>query len=460
MVKNYFLDTNILLQSPNIIMGLDDNNVLITEITLEELDKHKNDKNEVGYNAREAIRNIDRLREGKGNFTDGYKTPMGGKFIIMNKASIRIASKVICKYKNLPAEWDKDKPDNIILECVLEFAKYNENTILITNDIIMSIKAETLGLDIQRYKNDMVDTEEEYTGRQEVNMITEEDFKSLDKGIPVPVKATDISEEDIVENKFLFIHRKDDMLLGWIKGRDIVPLKPITEKSAYGVRPRNAAQVCVLNALLAPVEQIPLVILKGPAGTSKTFLSMAAGLQGVYHDGYNKLLITRNNVNFGDEKDIGALPGDEMQKMSPVMRGCLDNLENLLRNNDVPDEDIDMYITDMLESGIVKIESLAYMRGRSLTNTFLIIDEAQNTTVKQMLGIITRIGSGTKIVITGDNSQIDRSDLTKHSTGLSVACERLKGMNGEGKVAIFQYNNDECIRSEIARIASEKLDVF
>ena len=456
MVKNYFLDTNILLQSPNIIIGLDDNNVLITEVTLEELDKHKNDKNEVGYNAREAIRKIDHLREGGGNFTDGYPTPMGGRFIIMNKASIKIKSTVICKYKPLPAEWDANKPDNIILECVLEFAKYNRNTILITNDIIMSIKAETLGLDIQRYKNDMVDTKQEYTGRQDVNMLTQKDFETFNKGIPVPVKATDIPEEDIVENKFLFIHFEDDMLLGWIKEKEIVPLKPITEKSAYGVSPRNAAQVCVLNALFAPVEDIPLVILKGPAGTSKTFLSMAAGLQGIYHDGYNRMLITRNNVNFGDEKDIGALPGTEMEKMSPVMRGCLDNLENLLRNSHVPDEELDMYITDMLESGIIKIESMAYMRGRSLTDTYLIIDEAQNTTVKQMLGIITRIGLGTKIVITGDNSQIDRSDLTKHSTGLSVACERLKG---EKKVAIFQYNNDECIRSEIAKIASEKLDV-
>lgn len=455
MIKNYFLDTNILIQSPGIITGLDDNNVLITEITLEELDKHKNDKNETGYNAREAIRNIDKLREGGGNFIDGYKTPMGGNFIIMNKANIKTENNAVRTYKNIPSEWDRSKPDNIILECVLEFARYNENTILITNDIVMSIKAETLGLDIQRYKNEMIETEHEYNGRQDIE-ITATDFDRLNKGIPIPVSNTNISPEDIVANKFLFMHCDEDMLLGWIKDKDIVPLKPITEKSAYGVSPRNAAQVCVLNALLAPAKDIPLVILKGPAGTSKTYLSMAAGLQGVYHNGYNKMLITRNNVNFGDEKDIGALPGDEMQKMGPVMRGCLDNLENLLRNNGVEDEEIDMYITDMLESGMIKIESLSFMRGRSLTNTYLIIDEAQNATVKQMLGILTRIGENTKVVICGDPAQTDRSDLTKHSNGLSVASERLKG---ESKVAIFEYTSDECIRSEIAKIASEKLDI-
>ena len=319
----------------------------------------------------------------------------------------------------------------------------------------MSIKAETLGIDIQRYRNESIETEKEYTGRQDITL-PDKEFKQINNGIPVPVSKSDMAEEDIIENKFLFIHNGDDLLLGWIKGNEIVPLKAINPDKAYGVSPRNAAQVCALNALLAPVEEIPLVILKGPAGTSKTFLSMAAGLQGVYHNGYNKLLITRNNINFGDEKDIGALPGSETDKMAPVMRGCMDNLENLLRNREVEDKDIDIYIEDMLLSGILKIESLSFMRGRSLTDTFLIIDEAQNSTVKQMLGIVSRIGENCKIVICGDPAQIDRPDLTKHSNGLTFACEKLKG---EKLVAIFEYTSEECVRSDLARLASEKLNV-
>ena len=268
-----------------------------------------------------------------------------------------------------------------------------------------------------------------------------------------------IFREDIpepVENEFFILQSDQSSALAVYRNHE---LKLIDTKALhpYHIQPKNASQTFALWALMQPVEEIPFVILKGPAGTAKTFLSLAAGLDQTYdsraHRSYDSVLISRNNVMA--DADFGYLPGELEDKMNPLLAPFFDNLESLLRGNSDEDREcISRQIEDMIDSGVIEICALAYMRGRSITNKFLIVDETQNATRSQIRDIITRAGAGCKIVICGDPEQIDAHNLDKLNNGLVFASEKMKG---SPVCAQISFTEEESVRSELAKEAIKRL---
>ena len=455
MVKAYILDTNILLDSPRAIFGFDDNTVIITGTTLQELDSKKTAPGELGFNARETCRIIEKLRL-KGDLTAGVPMDNAGVFkVILNAGQW-----------HMPSGYSEDKPDNQIINTVLDIKKnqghmFNQ-VILVTNDTSMRINASVCAAAcgfsdfVESYRNDHVSSAEMYTGKRELH-VSKEAIDYIYKNKMLPPEAIfrgDIPEP--VENEFFILQSDQSSALAVYRNHE---LKLIATKTLHPchVQPKNASQTFALWALMQPVEEIPFVILKGPAGTAKTFLSLAAGLDQAYdlraHRSYDSVLISRNNVMA--DADFGYLPGELEDKMNPLLAPFFDNLESLLRGNSDEDREcISRQIEDMIDSGVIEICALAYMRGRSITNKFLIVDETQNATRSQIRDIITRAGSGCKIVICGDPEQIDAHNLDKLNNGLVFASEKMKG---SPVCAQISFTEEESVRSELAKEAIKRL---
>lgn len=455
MVKAYILDTNILLDSPRAIFGFDDNTVIITGTTLQELDSKKTAPGELGFNARETCRIIEKLRL-KGDLTAGVPMDNAGVFkVILNAGQW-----------HMPSGYSEDKPDNQIINTVLDIKKnqghmFNQ-VILVTNDTSMRINASVCAAAcgfsdfVESYRNDHVSSAEMYTGKRELQ-VSKEAIDYIYKNKMLPPEAIfrgDIPEP--VENEFFILQSDQSSALAVYRNHE---LKLIDTKTLHPchVQPKNASQTFALWALMQPVEEIPFVILKGPAGTAKTFLSLAAGLDQTYdsktHRSYDSVLISRNNVMA--DADFGYLPGELEDKMNPLLAPFFDNLESLLRGNSDEDREcISRQIEDMIDSGVIEICALAYMRGRSITNKFLIVDETQNATRSQIRDIITRAGAGCKIVICGDPEQIDAHNLDKLNNGLVFASEKMKG---SPVCAQISFTEKESVRSELAKEAIKRL---
>ncbi len=452
MIKTYVLDTNVLMSTEGkVISGFDDNNVVITHTTLEELDKFKMAPGERGYQAREAIRAINSIIEQKSE----NESVLQGIKIPACKGIFRITA--ACQ-SSMPKGWSADSPDNRILSA----CKNLEDTercpvILITNDVSLSIKAQMLNLAVQGYYNDNVNTSESYTGRGEIS-IPYTDFATLyDRG-----EVSFETNENIPARKYFLIHNSDkpnDTALGYYLDNKLHIIR-YPDNTIYGVTPKNIGQKFALHALLAPAEEIPLVILKGPAGCGKTLLSLAAGLQKTYEwkredMTYNGIVITRSNT-LSDE-EIGFLPGTLEDKMGPLVSPFMDNLRFLLSHSARGEEkhEINMQIDDMLETGVLEITSLAYIRGRSLNNTFLICDEFQNSTRIQAKTLVTRMGMGSKLVILGDPDQIDNPKLDKKNNGLAFLSERF----AFSPLAVdISFNATESVRSPLSLDAIMRLE--
>lgn len=455
MVKAYILDTNILLDSPRAIFGFDDNTVIITGTTLQELDSKKTAPGELGFNARETCRIIEKLRL-KGDLTAGVPMDNAGVFkVILNAGQW-----------HMPSGYSEDKPDNQIINTVLDIKKnqghmFNQ-VILVTNDTSMRINASVCAAAcgfsdfVESYRNDHVSSAEMYTGKRELQ-VSKEAIDYIYKNKMLPPEAIfrgDIPEP--VENEFFILQSDQSSALAVYRNHE---LKLIDTKTLHPchVQPKNASQTFALWALMQPVEEIPFVILKGPAGTAKTFLSLAAGLDQTYdsktHRSYDSVLISRNNVMA--DADFGYLPGELEDKMNPLLAPFFDNLESLLRGNSDEDREcISRQIEDMIDSGVIEICALAYMRGRSITNKFLIVDETQNATRSQIRDIITRAGASCKIVICGDPEQIDAHNLDKLNNGLVFASEKMKG---SPVCAQISFTEEESVRSELAKEAIKRL---
>lgn len=455
MVKAYILDTNILLDSPRAIFRFDDNTVIITGTTLQELDSKKTAPGELGFNARETCRIIEKLRL-KGDLTAGVPMDNAGVFkVILNAGQW-----------HMPSGYSEDKPDNQIINTVLDIKKnqghmFNQ-VILVTNDTSMRINASVCAAAcgfsdfVESYRNDHVSSAEMYTGKRELH-VSKEAIDYIYKNKMLPPEAIfrgDIPEP--VENEFFILQSDQSSALAVYRNHE---LKLIDTKTLHPchVQPKNASQTFALWALMQPVEEIPFVILKGPAGTAKTFLSLAAGLDQTYdskaHRSYDSVLISRNNVMA--DADFGYLPGELEDKMNPLLAPFFDNLESLLRGNSDEDREcISRQIEDMIDSGVIEICALAYMRGRSITNKFLIVDETQNATRSQIRDIITRAGAGCKIVICGDPEQIDAHNLDKLNNGLVFASEKMKG---SPVCAQISFTEEESVRSELAKEAIKRL---
>lgn len=467
-MKTYVIDTNVLIQAPHAVYCFEEHLVVLPVVVLEELDNLKKSEGERGANARTAIRILEKLRQ-EGDLLQGVPLKKGG-LLRIEKNFIDV---------DLGADFPDKTMDNRILKVCLGLSKkmkaeqVSENeaadssVILVTKDILLRIKAQILGIRAEDFATEQVsDREEQYTGREEA-FVPEDSLKEFKKkGIPgellykVDENGTSFPVK-LEENQFIVLQGDQSAkktLLGRMENSRIVPLS-YKKTKPYGVTPRNAGQYFLQEALMQPASKAPLVIVKGAAGTAKTFYALAVGLEKVLNNPageYRRILISRPNAQF--DADIGFLPGDEQEKISPLMRPIIDNLEQLVDSNEEKryedERELKGKIDEIFDRGLIQAEALNFIRGRSVVKTYLIIDEAQNMTPSQVKGIITRAGEGTKIILLGDPAQIDRPFLDERTNGLSYASEHMKGSPLCWQITM---NGNECERSALAMDGGKRL---
>lgn len=456
--KTFVLDTNVLLQTPYSIQTFGDNNIVIPEVVLEELDKFKKDNSELGANARLAARILDELRV-KGNLEEGIDLENGGVL------------RVELNYKNieLPDSWDVSKNDNRILKVCKGLKEKGEKVYLVTKDLFLRIKCDLIGVEPQDYFAEQVaHFDEQYRGRIDVYTTEEKLNEFYQKG---SIEATDVFDfsydfsnkkpVDLVINQFIMIYSCNNdkqTALGKYDGRKIIALNFMQERP-FGISPRNAGQKFMQEALMLDSDKAPLVIIKGPAGTAKTFYSLAVGLHKIMIEQkrlYRKILVCRPNVRL--DEDIGFLPGSEQDKIAPFLRPIVDNLEILIDNDEnerySSEKELKDKVDELFDRKIINTEAIAFIRGRSIAKQWVVIDEAQNLTPKQVKGIITRAGVGTKIILIGDPEQIDHPFLDIRTNGLSYASEKMKGSPLCYQVTL---NDTECERSDLAYESAKRM---
>ena len=454
MVKRFVLDTNILLQDPNALFGFADNDVILTSTTLQELDKLKTAAGEQGHHAREAIRLIEEARSGR-DLVKGVSLKNGGTLFVEPGG-------VNAKY--LPSGFFLEKSDyRIISSCCYLQERENASpapkpVILVSNDIAMRISASViLGADhVEHYKNRMSVEGQEFTGHIDLDVPTVVIDALYRDGKWAGAGGTEKPwDEELTENLFVTLHAGQQSALSvYQKGA----LYPVRQKTLFGgIKPMNALQTYAIWALTNP--DIPLVILLGPAGTAKTFLSLAAGLEQTYTSQrasdrlYQKMLISRPNAEAGDP-GFGYLPGSLQEKMQPLLLPYYDNLENLFSGEDR--STTKTQVEDLFSAGVIELCALSFIRGRSLTNSFLICDEAQNATRLLIRDVVTRAGHGTKVVLAGDPEQVDSLYLDKYSNGLVFAAECFKD---SPLAAVIRFGDGQSVRSPLAKEALRRMKI-
>ena len=456
MRKTYVLDTNVLIQAPYALQSFEDNRIVLPLAVLEELDALKGEPGERGANARQAIRYLETLRQ-SGSLIEGVPLPGGGELRL----------EVNCVDVRLPEGFPDSKNDNRILKVCLGIREREKPLILVTRDIVARLKAQMLGISAEDFTTEQAPVSaEQYSGRCEV-FVPEKKFAEFKKKqiSPEDVYQTDENGErlpvELVPNQFVILRADQSARktqLGRFNGKKIVPLA-FHKLSPYGVKPRSVGQKFLQEALMAGSEDAPLVIVKGMAGTAKTFYALAVGLHAMMElpePAYRRILISRPNAQF--DEDIGFLPGDEAEKIAPLLRPAIDNLELLVDQNEAErfsdERSLSGKVEELFSRGIIAAQALNFIRGRSVTRTYLIIDEAQNLTPKQAKGIITRAGQGTKIILLGDPQQIDNPLLDERTNGLSYAAEKMKGSPLCWQITMLP---EECERSPLARDAAGRM---
>lgn len=457
MVKIYVVDTNVLIQAPYGLQCFEDNQVVLPVVVLEELDNLKKSEGEIGANVRTTIRMLEELRL-QGDLLEGVTLPGGG--------TLRVEK----NYRDvaLPSDLPETKSDNRILKVCLGLSQEkSEQVVLVTKDILLRIKAQIIGIKAEDFQTEQVlGHEAQYRGRISV-YVSEDHFRDFKKkGVPVEVVyQVDENGKNVVpqlyENEFVILQSDQSAKktqLGRVEHGAIRKLE-YRKVQPYGVSPRNAGQYFLQEALMQPAEKAPLVIVKGMAGTSKTFYSLAVGLEKMLNNPtgeYRRIMICRPNAQF--DEDIGFLPGDEQEKIGPLMRPIIDNLEQLIDSNEQSryenEAELQDKVEEVFERGIVQAEAMNFIRGRSIVKTYLIIDEAQNMTPNQMKGLITRAGKDTKIILLGDPNQIDRPFLDERTNGLSYAAEHMKGSPLCWQITLTA---EECERSKLAADAITRM---
>jgi PhoH-like ATPase len=458
--KLFVLDTNVLMHDPTSLFRFEEHDIYLPIFVLEELDNNKKGMTEVARNARQASRFLDSLiSESTSNIDAGVPLQMPG-----NKgATGRLFLQTQFINNELPANMAIGKADNAILGVVmfLHNQQPKRSVILVSKDINMRIKARALGLDAQDYFNDKVleDTDLLYTG---VLALPEDfwdkhgkDMKSGSQGEHTFYNIQGPLCRDMLLNQFVYQENGSNPFYAVVteQNDNTAMLRTLTDythtkNAIWGITARNREQSFVLNLLMNP--EIDFVSLLGQAGTGKTLLTLAAGLvQMLEHKLYSEIIMTRVTVPVGE--DIGFLPGTEEEKMSPWMGALDDNLDVLNKPSDESGEWGRAATRDLIRSRI-KIKSLNFMRGRTFLNKYLIIDEAQNLTPKQMKTLITRAGPGTKVVCMGNIAQIDTPYLTEGSSGLTYVVDRFKGWQHSGHVTLQRGE-----RSRLADHAGEVL---
>lgn len=433
MRKIYVLDTNILIHDPHSIYNFVDNDVVLPIYVIEEIDKLK--RNPVtAIQARMASRVIDQIRK-EGCLAKGVKL----------KGDIFFRVEIENNTDLLPKTLRRDVVDNNIISVTLGIQEKNpkKKVVIITKDINMRIKADALGLNVEDYESDMIEYSDLYDGYYEYE-VTKEKFEKFEKSGNLNI--SEVTEEIIPPNCFLKLKNKERE----ISGRNVDgKLKKILlgDSTAWGARARNEEQRYAMELLLD--EKIKVVTLVGKAGTGKTLLAIAAGLeQTIEKKIYKKILIARPIIPMG--KDLGYLPGSEKEKLRPWMQPIYDNIDFLC---EAKEEKAGEKVVEGLEAmGLLKIEALTYIRGRSIPNGIIVIDEAQNLTPLEIKTIVTRAGENTKIIFTGDPYQIDSPYLDANTNGLTYLAEKLKNEPLAGHVTLKKGE-----RSPLAEIAAKLL---
>ena len=463
--KLFVLDTNVLMHDPTSLFRFDEHDIYLPILTLEELDAHKKGMTEVARNARQASRFLDELVTtfaGPGAEGIAAGIPLSEKSGGAATGRLFLQTEPIAM--ELPPSLVNGKADNQIIAVVMHLTRQSSkrNVILVSKDINMRIKARALGLAAEDYFNDKVleDTELLYSGVRELAA----DFwdrhgkgmESWQQGGHTYYRLNGPLVPSLHINEFLFLEKPGETpfhaIVKEIQGKAALlsTLKDYTHQknNVWGIVTRNREQNYALNLLMNP--EIDFVTLLGQAGTGKTLLTLAAGLMlTLEFKVYTEIIMTRVTVPVGE--DIGFLPGTEEEKMNPWMGALEDNLDVLNKTDDESGDWGRAATRDLIRSRI-KVKSLNFMRGRTFINKFLIIDEAQNLTPKQMKTLITRAGPGTKVVCLGNIAQIDTPYLTEGSSGLTYVVDRFKGWSHSGHVTLQ--------RGERSRLADHAAEVL
>jgi len=439
MKKNYVLDTNVLLHDPYAILKFEDNDLILPIYVLEEIDGFKRDATERGRNARTVSRLLDSYRNSGGSLAKGVKIGEGG--------SLRVY--VPARRKELSIALNPSSADHAILQTAVEVrdAEPDRPTIFVTMDVNLRIRGDALGLATEAYENQSVDIEQLDTGIVEIAVGAADFDRFNETGALAPPGG------DKLHANVSVLLKDDSPRPRTALGRhhpdkhEIRKLQELRE-GIMGIRPRNKEQSFALDLLTD--DSVRLVTVVGKAGTGKTLLALAAGLKRTVDDGaYSRLLVSRPVMPMG--RDLGFLPGSIEEKLDPWMQPIFDNLEFLLMAGGAKRRGIRGF-DELFENGQLQVEPLTYIRGRSLPQQYVIVDEAQNLTPHEVKTIITRCGEGSKIVLTGDPYQIDNPYVDSASNGLAVTAERLRG---EALVGHILLSKGE--RSELANIAANKL---
>jgi PhoH-like ATPase len=438
-VKNYIIDTNVLLHDPNSLLSFAENSVLIPIEVIEEIDRFKRESSELGQNARAVSRMLDGFR-GEGHLNEGVKLPTGGHLKIVFYKNGHSAN-------GDGGSFNGHTVDNRILSLAAGIQKSQPKnpTILVSKDINLRIKADALGLQAEDYENDRVFITDLYTGMMEMTIA------------PEKIAAFRVKSEFHLETGKKFFPNEYCTLLDETNskkavltkvdatGEKLIPILDVRE-GVWGIKPRNREQHFAFDALLD--DRIKLVTLMGKAGTGKTLLAMAAGLKRVVNDReFRRLVVARPTISMG--KELGFLPGSLEEKLAPWMQPIHDALEMLSDLNMGHDH---RRSGDLMRSGSIVVEALSYIRGRSIANQFMIIDEAQNLTPLEAKTIITRVGNGTKIIFTGDPYQIDNPYVDSSSNGFNYVVSRFRD---QAIAAHIELQKGE--RSELAELAANIL---
>ena len=434
-MKNYILDTNVLLHDPNSLLNFAANHVLIPIEVIEEIDRFKRESTELGQNARTVSRMLDGYRA-EGSLSEGVKLPNGGK--------LKVAFQ---KNGHATNGFNGNTVDNRILSLsqAIQKAQPKNGTILVTKDINLRIKADALGLQAEDYENDRVFIQDLYTGMIDMPVSPEKiaAFRAngeleLNGGKQYfPNEYCALTDE--TNPKHTALTKVD------ATGKKLIPIIDCRE-GVWGIKPRNREQHYAFDALLD--DRVKLVTLMGKAGTGKTLMAMATGLKRTVLDReFRRLVVARPTISMG--KELGFLPGSLEEKLAPWMQPIHDALEMLSDLNMGHDH---RRSTDLMRSGSIVVEALSYIRGRSIANQFMIIDEAQNLTPLETKTIITRVGSGTKIIFTGDPYQIDNPYVDSSSNGFNYIVSRFRS---EAIAAHIELQKGE--RSELAELAANIL---
>ncbi len=438
-MKTYVLDTNVLLHDPQAIYKFQDNTVIVPLTVFEEIDRFKKEQSETGRNARQISREIDGFRN-RSKLVEGISLENGGTF----KVAIYREEFL----QKLPPELQVDQGDNRILAVAKDLQETlpEGSVIFITKDINLRIKADTIGMIAQDYQNDKISVDDLYTGttqlqvgREVVDSFYETGSLELQGEFNANQGITLIDETNPSHSA---IGRYNALT------RQLLPLIRVPKNGVWGIHPRNREQQFAFDLLLN--DDIQLVSLVGKAGTGKTLLAIAAGLLKTADESvYSRLLVSRPVFPMG--RDLGFLPGDIEEKLAPWMQPIFDNVELLLSSFDEGGKRKRGY-RELIDLGLMEIEPLTYIRGRSIPRQYMIVDEAQNLTPHEIKTIITRAGEGTKIVLTGDPYQIDNPYVESSSNGLTYAVERLKGQEIAGHMTLSKGE-----RSSLAELAANLL---